>query len=97
MLMRDSFGRSLYQAFRLSSLMPTQKDTQSQIARKVKFAIQLYRRSPRSARATRAALPLDPDDPLSEAFRDLEMQCRAGRHAENSHPSPWFVALRPLA
>jgi hypothetical protein len=72
MLMRDSFSRSLYQAFRLSSLMPTQKDTQSQIARKVNFAIQLLRetaegcwkcrldhldrRSPRSARATRAAL-----------------------------------------
>src|SRR6266853_5685836 len=43
MLMRDSFGRSLYQAFRLSSLMPTQKDTQSQVARKVNFAIQLLR------------------------------------------------------
>jgi hypothetical protein len=59
MLMRDSFGRSLYQAFRLSSLMPTQKDTQSQIARKVNFAIQLLREaselletSPRSSRST---------------------------------------------
>src|ERR1700730_10287776 len=30
-------------SFRLSSLMPTQTDTQSQIARKVNFAIQLLR------------------------------------------------------
>jgi hypothetical protein len=59
MLMRDSFGGSLYQAFRLSSLMPTQKDTQSQIAREVNFAIQLLREaselletSPRSSRST---------------------------------------------
>jgi hypothetical protein len=48
MLMRDSFGRSLYQAFRLSSLMPTQKDTQSQIARKVNFAIHLLRETRRA-------------------------------------------------
>ena len=62
MLMRDSFSRSLYQAFRLIVLMPTQKDTQSHIARKVNFAIQLLREtaelletSPRSSRPTFSA------------------------------------------
>jgi hypothetical protein len=38
-------ARSLYQASRLSSLMPTQKDMQSQIAGKVNFEIQLLRKT----------------------------------------------------
>jgi hypothetical protein len=45
MLMRDSFGRSLLSSFRLNRLMPAQTDTQSQIARKVNFAIQLLRQA----------------------------------------------------
>jgi hypothetical protein len=58
MLMRDSSaGGFIKLDYRL--LMPTQKDTQSQIARKVNFAIQLLREtaelletSPRSSRST---------------------------------------------
>jgi hypothetical protein len=40
MLMRDSFSRSLYQAFRLSSLMPTQKTRSRRLPARANFAIQ---------------------------------------------------------
>jgi hypothetical protein len=40
---RLTSARLLYQASRLSSLMPTQKNMQSQITGKVNFAVQLFR------------------------------------------------------